>query len=161
MHSSCSDKIAALPPAICGMGVCSNSFETTYYPSPTELAALEQLANEPYRAELAQVDAALEARADKMQRIRLVVGDHYLAAAVTRHLAERKVDEVEVQVASSAKPTMMQHGIPIALDMPDVKKGYWDSIQPRHCSLYTKSQSSPKARKAARKRAKAGRKAAR
>jgi hypothetical protein len=44
-----------------------------------------------------------------------------------------------------------------------LEKGWYDkpAPRPRHSSAFTKSQSSPKARKAARRRAKAGRKAAR
>lgn len=43
----------------------------------------------------------------------------------------------------------------------EAKAAEYRAMQPRHCSVYTKPQPSAKARKAARKRAKAGRKASR
>jgi hypothetical protein len=57
----------------------------------------------------------------------------------------------------------------VTLDLPAIRADYqamtkeeaWRAQQPRHRSPFTKSQPSAKARKAARKRAKAGRKATR
>jgi hypothetical protein len=159
MHATCFNDIPPLPVgAGCGPAL-SQSFEATYYPSASERTALEQLAAEPYKGELEQVDLALAARTDKMQRMCLIVGNQGLAAAVVRHLAMLEVNDVNVQVAGQPAPAYKpEYWTPA---MAEAKTVAWDAQQPRHSSAYTKPQTSTKARKAARKRAKAGRKAAR
>jgi hypothetical protein len=158
MHSTCSNDMPPLPLAVCGAGL-SHSFEGTYYPSPSIAAALEQLANDPYQAELAQVDAVLAARPPDGQQVRLMVGSSGLAAAVVRHLALLNVHDVDVQVAGEPAPAYKpEYWTPA---MAEAKEAAWDYQQPRHRSPFTKSQASPKARKAARRRARAGRKASR
>jgi hypothetical protein len=159
MHSTCSNDMPPLPLGVgCGPAL-SHSFEGTYYPSPSAAAALEQLANDPYRAELEQVDAALAARPAEGQQMRLMVGSAGLAAAVVRHLALLTVHDVEVQVAGQPAPAYKpEYWTPA---MAEAKAAAWDAQQPRHSSAFTKSQPSPKARKAARRRARAGRKASR
>lgn len=174
MHATCPKDMPPLPRnSECGPPLAmSHSWTGTYYPSPSELAAIEQLKKEAFAAELRQVDALLEARGQSLrqapERLKLMVGDAETAAVIRQYLAERGHGSIDVEVAGAIdcyggpNPEYYKASPePWTKAMTYGKKMAWESQQPRHSSQFTKSQLSTKAKKAARKRAKAGRKSAR
>jgi len=173
MHATCPQNMPPLPRnAECGPPLAmSHAFTGTYYPSESEQAAIRQLRRDSFAAELKQVDALLEARGDglcqKPERLKLMVGNAETAGVIREYLAERGHGSVDVEVASPIDayggPNVNYYKTKEAdywtQHEADAKAAAWDAQQPRHSSRFTKSQPSTKARKAARKRAKAGRKA--
>jgi hypothetical protein len=163
-HTTCSNDIPPLRNTECGPVALSHSFEGTYYPSPAELTALEQLRLDSMRQLFDQVDKALESivHFEAPEKLRLMVGNEEDAQGIREYLAKRGHSTIEVKVAGPL-PEHFTYKAPevTACSWTTSKEAAWDAQQPRHRSPFTKSQSSPKTRKAARRRAKAGRKATR
>jgi hypothetical protein len=160
MHISCSNDMPDLPHiSECGAPIgLSYTISGTYYPSAGELAFLEQLQADSVAAELKQVDNLLAARMEPHQPMVLMVGEASMAQRIARHLSMCDVTDVEVQVAAQPGPVYQpEYWTPA---MAEAKAAYWDAQQPRHRSTYTHTTPpTTKARKAARRRARAGRKA--
>lgn len=163
MHTSCSNSMPALPRNTeCGAPIGhTTTISGTYYPTAGELAFLEQIRTDAFAAELAQVDALLADRPEPHQPMRLVVAGRSMAERITCHLAELEVIDVEVQPAPPL-PSSQRGNYQWTPAMAEAKAAAWDTQQPRHGSSYTHTTPpTTKARKAARRRARAGRKASR
>jgi hypothetical protein len=96
------------------------------------------------------------------------VVDDYRAGLSLSHSFEVDYKATESELAWLRKMAMQAETDKVVpLEVPVMKRVYYDNWpdkkawQPKHQSQFTKSQASPKSRKAARKRAKAGRKATR
>jgi hypothetical protein len=164
MHSTCLDNLPKLSDYVeCKEPFAtSHTFEGTFYPDADALAFFDRVKRESDRQLFDQVDKALESITDfeSPEKLRLMVGNEEDAQAIREYLVEHGHSTIEVKVAAPLS-TSQRGNYQWTPAMSDAKAAAWDAQQPRHSSAFTKSQSSPKARKAARRRAKAGRKAAR
>lgn len=94
-------------------------------------------------------------------RFQLVVANETMAGIVHSLLAERGHDNIDVVVAAALPTAKTREEDYWTPKMMAGKEAAYRAQQPRHSSTYTKAQPTAKARKAARKRAKAGRRASR
>ena len=111
------------------------------------------LAFEQLRALLDQVPAGIS----EQHEMKLIVGSEAQAELLRQELTDMGYADFGVEVAASL-PVASREWTPA---MPAGKEAAWHAQQPKHSAQFTKSQPSAKARKAARKRAKAGRRASR
>lgn len=165
MHSSCSNDMPPLPEGVgCGPSL-SYSWEGTYNPSPGEAAFLDKVARDYKQQLFDQVDKVIDARTESLaaEKLRLMVGNEDDAQLIREYLVERGWhNSIEVHVAAKwFEPENYPAKWPEAPVHVEFSWNDKAELRPRHRSPFTKSQPSPKARKASRRRAKDGRKASR
>lgn len=174
MHKSCSD---TMPPLNydyeCGQPLAmSHTMQATYKPGPGEVAFLNKIIEESDAKLKADIDAILAqvtpALAETPERLQLAVSTEEMAVTVREHLAERGHGNIDVIVANPLDDIVSRGntGNYWTPEMSAAKLAYanaYDALgqRVRHHSKFTKSQPNAKARKATRKRAKAGRRASR
>lgn len=160
MHSSCSNDMPPLPEGVGCAPSLSYSWEGTYNPSPGEAAFLEKVARDYKQQLFDQVDKVIDARTESMaaEKLRLMVGKEDDAQLIREYLVERGWhNSIEVQVAGKL-PTQTYQPERWTPEMAAAKEAYGRELHRRYRGP-AHTAPTTKARKAARRKAKAGRKA--
>ena len=143
MHATCSNDIPPMAPHACD-------------PETSPLVQLGSKVDNYLQEMLSNITPDM---LEENGRLRLVVGNATLAGVVRGLLKARGHNHVDVVVATPA--TLAGKSGAWTPTMASSIKASLATQQPRHSGRLTKTQPSTKARKAARKQSKAGRKAAR